>query len=210
MRSADILPGNHIDFVRSSSNNPLTSSFMFRFIATVATLAAVTMALPVQDAPTFLLQVSDGVASGSCTVTKTAQLLADGARFKETDAAYTEQDPELYKSVTKNADGSFTLVYNQCAGSWWSSCPFKQVPTVTFKVDTTNGLKLTQTGGNVVCGKGADKTCLDVVLKGTTLSATSTVSYSSILNKNLAGAYAAVISSFAQSFFDEAVCHKYA
>ena len=30
---------------------------MFRFIATVATLAAVTMALPVEDAPTFLLQV---------------------------------------------------------------------------------------------------------------------------------------------------------
>jgi hypothetical protein len=87
--------------------------------------------------------------------------------------------------VTKNADGTFTLVYNKCAGSWWSSCAFKQVPTVTFKVrlfsqsqpslfcpirsicmteqvDTTNGLKLTQTGGNVVCGNGADKTCLDV------------------------------------------------
>jgi hypothetical protein len=36
--------------------------------------------------------------------------------------------------VTKNADGTFTLVYNKCAGSWWSLCAFKQVPTVTFKV----------------------------------------------------------------------------
>ena len=33
---------------------------------------------------------------------------------------------------------------------------------MTEQVDTTNGLKLTQTGGNVVCGNGADKTCLDV------------------------------------------------
>jgi hypothetical protein len=33
---------------------------------------------------------------------------------------------------------------------------------MTEQVDTTNGLKLTQTGGNVVCGSGADKTCLDV------------------------------------------------
>ncbi len=33
---------------------------------------------------------------------------------------------------------------------------------MTVQVDTTNGLKLTQTGGNVVCGNGADKTCLNV------------------------------------------------
>jgi hypothetical protein len=36
--------------------------------------------------------------------------------------------------VTKNADGTFTLVYNTCTGSWFSMCPWKQVPTVTFKV----------------------------------------------------------------------------
>ncbi len=40
-------------------------------------------------------------------------------------------------------------------------CPIHSI-RMTVQVDTTNGLKLTQTGGNVVCGNGADKTCLDV------------------------------------------------